>query len=535
MSTPYIVGGSHESVIYASGNVSWTALSRGTAVQNGDILVVELRCQSAIWTGDWTPPSGEGWVRVGPAFVGQNAAARVTSAFYKIVTNAGTEPSSYLFARGAGDDGGRRLARLFIVRGASAVVASNSHDPYGGYSISSGRRVTSRALPVGNGQPILDLFFGDSEFAAPNNHVPTTTPAGYSFVGGSAYPTSGDLGVSRTYSGCWSRVYDAGATAPNQDIQWTAASGAAVTSIALQGVEDSDPTGPGLRAHNGAGEPILVRYINAEGEPRTPSAMKFLAPGYSSVNDMLGYEEFFWAHRGGSASYPEHSLWAYTQSVARDFGALECSLGRTSDGQWFGLHDQDINRTSGLAAGTQPAASAMTWAAVQGFNITIGAKGAPRPYMALEELLNAYGRSHVLILDPKYSTGNATELMNKLQTFYGSDAEANEHIIMKAFGVGSTAFRNAVVARGYKTWGYFYDSNSADFAAHVGKWDLLGLNYECNQSYWDQLIGLANGKPIVAHICPSEAAVATGRSKGAVGFQCSGVGAIRPKHERRLP
>lgn len=34
---------------------------------------------------------------------------------------------------------------------------------------------------------------------------------------------------------------------------------------------------------------------------------------------------------------------------------------------------------------------------------------------------------------------------------------------------------------------------------------------------------------VVAHICPDEAAVTSARAKGTSGFQCSGVGVIRPR------
>ena len=288
-------------------------------------------------------------------------------------------------------------------------------------------------------------------------------------------------------------------------------------------------TGSGLSAIDGSGDEIKVFCTNDSGSIITPNALSILPLGYRSVDQMLEQPEFYWAHRGGSASYPEHSLWAYTQSVARGFGALECSLGRTSDGVWVGLHDADINRTSGLAAGTQPAISSMTWAQVQAFNITIGASGAPKPYMRIEELLDAYGNSHVLILDVKYAGSFIVELMNKLQTFYGSDAEANKHIIIKAYGVGSMSLRNTVNARGYKTWGYFYDTDVGNYVAEAPKWDILGLNYSCDQTYWNQLAAAGPGKRIVAHICPNESAVATGRSKGATGFQCSGVAVIKPK------
>ena len=71
-----------------------------------------------------------------------------------------------------------------------------------------------------------------------------------------------------------------------------------------------------------------------------------------SIDAMLAAEDgFYWAHRGGSASFPEHSLHAYTQSVLRGFGSLEISLNRTADGVWFGLHDANLDRTSQASLG----------------------------------------------------------------------------------------------------------------------------------------------------------------------------------------
>jgi glycerophosphoryl diester phosphodiesterase len=67
------------------------------------------------------------------------------------------------------------------------------------------------------------------------------------------------------------------------------------------------------------------------------------------------------AHRGGSASWPEHTQTAYTQSVWAGAHVLEISCGRTSDGVWFGCHDRSLERLGGPAT---PVAQ-MTWAEVE--------------------------------------------------------------------------------------------------------------------------------------------------------------------------
>src|SRR4051794_28007721 len=65
------------------------------------------------------------------------------------------------------------------------------------------------------------------------------------------------------------------------------------------------------------------------------------------VPDLLRTRPFYVAHRGGSDDWPECSLLAYRESVARGVDALEMPLARSQDGVWFGLHDETLDRTSG--------------------------------------------------------------------------------------------------------------------------------------------------------------------------------------------
>ena len=52
------------------------------------------------------------------------------------------------------------------------------------------------------------------------------------------------------------------------------------------------------------------------------------------------------AHRGSSASLPEHTLAAYEQAVAEGADALECDVRLTRDGVLVCLHDRRLERTS---------------------------------------------------------------------------------------------------------------------------------------------------------------------------------------------
>ncbi len=116
---------------------------------------------------------------------------------------------------------------------------------------------------------------------------------------------------------------------------------------------------------------------------------------------MLSQPVFYSAHRGGSANEPEMTLEAYEVSAKRHFGALEVSLARSADGVWFGLHDQTLDRTSQVTG--LPPASEMSWTDINRYQVTLNGDGDPQPYLAWTELASAYGRTHVLFVDPKYA------------------------------------------------------------------------------------------------------------------------------------
>lgn len=287
-----------------------------------------------------------------------------------------------------------------------------------------------------------------------------------------------------------------------------------------------DPSGVGLATRNGSGQTVRTFYTTTDG-PRTPSAIIPMRRGFNSVSDMLAKPGFTWAHRGGSASYPEHSLYAYTQSVARGYGVLEISLARTSDGVWFGLHDQTTDRTSGGSFGN---ASSQTWAQIQAQQIVVGSQGAPQPYMSWSQLVAKYGKTHIIVADPKYALSYQTEFLNMVNNDLGPT-----RAIIKYSGVGSgaAALSTAAQALGFQTWGFFYATDasasqggSGALQTWAGSWTLLGMEYGASQAIWNE--ALAFGKPVIGHIAPNQAAYNTAMTKGASGVQVSGVGVVAP-------
>lgn len=235
----------------------------------------------------------------------------------------------------------------------------------------------------------------------------------------------------------------------------------------------------------------------------TPKSMRKIAPGYGNIAAMFN-ETFKIAHRGGSVDFPEMSMFAYTQSVLLGYNALEISLARSSDGVIYGLHDETLLRTSGVDIRPET----LTWAETQQYT-TFG-----KPFMTFLELLNAYP-NHVLFVDPKHITRIYFQDVLDMMDSYGGPSR----YVAKYFGV-NRAWSNDAKARGYMTWGYFYEHNSADFGNYEAQWDILGMDYNAPQATWDAL--KTYNKPIIGHICPNKTAMTTALSKGAVGLMISG-------------
>ena len=262
--------------------------------------------------------------------------------------------------------------------------------------------------------------------------------------------------------------------------------------------------GGGVEVHGDGSASVWVH----EAPQDVPAQMRAMPSGYPSIDAMVAQKGFLVAHRGGSASWPEMSMRAYTNSVAHGAGALEVSVGRTSDGVWVLAHDQNLQRVDPAAPAT-PIAQ-MTWAEVQRYR-TAGEK-----ILRIEEYLEAYGRSHVTVLDPKYSAQQWTDLAAKLP------ADARSRVIWKSAG-DATWLAAQWKAAGWRCWGYAYAQHASDgsLAKWAPSWDYLGFPWDAPSMAWK--VATSFGKPVWAHICPTKAAYDQGLQNGAVGCMVSGV------------
>jgi putative glycerophosphodiester phosphodiesterase len=260
----------------------------------------------------------------------------------------------------------------------------------------------------------------------------------------------------------------------------------------------------GVEVHGEGSAQVWVH----EAPQDVPAQMRAMPSGYPSIDAMVAQKGFLVAHRGGSASWPEMSMRAYTNSVAHGAGALEVSAGRTSDGVWVLAHDQNLQRVD-PSAPTTPIAQ-MTWAEVQRYR-TAGEK-----ILRIEEYLEAYGRSHITVLDPKYSAAQWADLARLLP------ADAKSRVIWKSAG-DATWLAAQWKAAGWRCWGYAYAQHASDgsLSKWAPSWDYLGFPWDAPALAWK--VATSFGKPVWAHICPTKAAYDQGLQNGAVGCMVSGV------------
>lgn len=239
------------------------------------------------------------------------------------------------------------------------------------------------------------------------------------------------------------------------------------------------------------------------------------------VTPLLASSRFTVAHHAAELDWPEESMFAYRKSVATGVDALEVSVARTSDGIWFALHDATLDRTSGT---TGFVASEHTWQEVQQYQISAAATSDPaqpkQPYTRFVDVLDAYGDTHALFVDPKVVPASRfPELMDLIEKHVTNPRES---IVAKGYCTQTTwgAFARK---RGLETWGFYYGNEitgASDLLSSTQEnWSTIGLNYTATDAEWSQVRAL--GKTLVGHVLPSSASVDTSLAHGATGLMIS--------------
>jgi len=304
-------------------------------------------------------------------------------------------------------------------------------------------------------------------------------------------------------------------------VTYSSGSGNGYAALILTDVPAA-PVGPevGYVATGGGLETGHAYVVGTGGELEVPVEVRGFSPGYASVTAMLASPVFRIAHRGGSADWPEMTAHAYTQAVWWGAGALEISVGITSDGVLFGLHDETLDRTSGTT-GWDPRTH--TWAEVQAFTVAPpdgSSTVAGKPYARLTDLLDLY-TDRVVFVDPKYL--NLSQRAALLQVM-ASKPNAVDRFVWKYFGTAENIAAQGKSA-GFTTWGYFYEAD--DYVASAASWDILGMDYSASAGTWTAITAL--GKPVIGHVVTTANQANQAVARGAVGLMCAGVKAIIPR------
>lgn len=474
-----------------------------------EVLIAALHCQNTAQTAD---ASADGWVRVGPAFIPNDPGTRLTALYVKEYVPDEPDPL-FIFS-----GGGRLVGAIIAMTGIDPIAIDWS--PYSVRAVSG----NSLEMPGYDGTDFV-LEIWAANFGSGQSYGFTAGPDMTLSVVGHNPPGTEDVNVSRSALAVWSNT----GPFPQHTIQTQGnSSQASGYSVAFQTAAQGMP----IKYSDGA-QLVDARLMVSDGAVlKTPTRLARFGPGFPSVTDMLATDGFTIAHRGGSRVWPEMSRFAYIQSTLRGYKALEVSVARTSDGRWFGAHDEYLDRVVFGVDGTTLLASEMTWAEVQTHQV-LGSicednpGTPPRPFQPVEQILSDFAATSVIFIDPKFALAYADELLDIMDAQPG----ATDRIVGKYFGMqggipeDSTSWALKCRQRGYKTWGYFYEGSNF---AYADRWDIVGMDYSAPQSAWDGLAAAAPGKPIIGHICVTPENATDAMSKGAVGVMVSGVTRIYP-------
>lgn len=251
--------------------------------------------------------------------------------------------------------------------------------------------------------------------------------------------------------------------------------------------------------------------------------------GFVSVAQMLETPGATWAHRNVGGTWPEMTEYGVRMAANHGHGVIEISCQRTSDGVWFGAHDQTPDRVAVQTTHDGTNFSSLTWAQVSAMTINVGSTGGPQPFATLEQLVETLPTNFIFLVDPKQSGDNATyrdEFLDLVDTLLGPtraiiklDAYANINTYIDA------------KARDYVVASYFYaapstPTGSTIVEARLPYTDLPGLNYNATQDGWDDFLdpagayySLAVGKPMWGHVCASQVNADEATGKGATYIQ----------------
>lgn len=208
-----------------------------------------------------------------------------------------------------------------------------------------------------------------------------------------------------------------------------------------------------------------------------------------TVETLLKTTPLYIAHRGSGDNWTEHSMQAYSQSVAHGIAAIEVSVSSTLDGVMVCHHDTTLARLTG----DPRRISEVTFADLSALSLDarqwLGPAASLHAIPTLKDVLDKFARTHVVFIEDKQGT-NTQELLDVMDGY----PDSVNHLVWKQSCLG--AHTAAVQSRGYKVWGYF-DADQEEFLeAVVPALDLVGLSVDASDSLFRRIV--AFGKPVIS-------------------------------------
>jgi hypothetical protein len=477
-------------------------------VADGDLLVMFFVSQSQGATADIPTPAG--WARVGPPFIASSANFRVSSVFYRPVPVATSETATSYSLDPTNMGSGIRSAvmcmRIVGVNLSSPVLVAQTVATL----LSPNTAVMGTGASPGDG---MLTVFGHGDIAAGSDGSLTGFGSGFSTVLYTAFQSGGqvipsDTSSGRTVMGVWAKNVQAGYA--GEQASWLSTTSTWTRS-------GYSMVFPAVSSVGAAAAQFTFNGQMATPVAASASAQFTLTPSYSYVKSWLaGFG--YCAHRGGSADWPEETLYAYDQAAAWNPNiALEVSVWQSSDGVWVCSHDQSTSRVFGVNYDipTTP------WSTLSTLTTTVG----NQPIARLTDVLDAHANgAHAILVDNK---GNQS-----LTAFYALLASYGGPLrfVVKSYGVNHTGAVNAH-NNGYLTWGYYYEADSThagsnNMVNNQADWDWLGMDLGATSQAWSEVKGY--GKPVLAHIVANQSQFTTAKSFSPQGYMVSGVTEVVP-------
>ena len=470
----------------------------------GDAICFLVSEQGTIsGTTPMTTPAGT--TRIGSV---NGAADRAFGWFIYPITDPANIPATFTFG---GFSTGRGAGFSQVYRGIDLASLQHTSPPYSS---------TDLAAFEADGTPFLFLAAWTDQRTTPRSHVPTTKPASLIEIANLQSPDAGTTG-SRTaiWAGYMERAAGAATAVGAQALVWPdGVSANKSIGAVLRLLPESSI--PGVPVEQGDGTTAYHNYVDETGTVKPVKRVALWLPGPIDVDAWIATQGGTAAHRGLSLENPEYAEVSYDDSVFQGFSPLEISLGFTQDNVPFGMGDQYLDRMAGVSGSVDPLT--MTWATLSSTyrNVLRPLKpGVTQPFLRLDDMLEKYHESQVILVDPKFgwsTPSRVAEMLDICDEFGGP-----EKIIIKYdFPVTDPQLVNAAKAREYKTMNYWGTNQAALTPTyHTDKWDLIGVAYNSPQAMYDA--ALAIGKKVWAAVIPNQAGYDLAATQGANLMMCA--------------